>query len=117
MVDFLVKGLVSFVHKGLRMIVCLRGPISEVSERKFETDGSFARIWAMLLDIAKNFEGNILYYCGKVSVAIDALSRKLASEPLRELCLWMATFTPLFGLLEKVQDVEILDENAKMRKF
>ena len=35
----------------------------------------------MLLDMVKDFNGDIFYYTYKVNVIVDGLSQKLANEP------------------------------------
>lgn len=54
-----------------------------------------SRIWAMLQEMVKNFDGEILSYRTKLNVIVDALSWKSANEPLWECCLRTTMFTPL----------------------
>lgn len=70
----------------------------------------------MLLHIVKDFDNEVIYYPDKVNVIGYSFSSKLASEPLRELCLRRTMFTPLLELLEKVHELTFSDENTKCKR-
>lgn len=58
-VEFLVKGLVSFVPEGVGMIVNFRGSASGILEHKVYIFGSFSRGWIMLLNMVKDSQQEI----------------------------------------------------------
>lgn len=117
-VEFLVKGMVSFVPD---KVVTDRHPqrvVTGISYCKFQIYGSSVRSWATMLGMIYSFDGEILQHPDKVNVFVDGdiYSRKPTIELLQELYQRMISFTPLLKLMEKVQGVLFLDENAKCKR-
>lgn len=67
--------------------------------------------------MVQDFNGEIPYYSRKKNVGVNALSLKLASEPLRECCLQMEAFMHLLEMLQKVQKVTFLEKNVKCERL
>ena len=47
------------------------------------------------LDVETDYDCDILYHSGKANVVADALSRKAAAKPMRDICMRMLVTTPL----------------------
>ena len=53
------------------------------------------------LDVVKDYNCEILYHLGKANVVANALSRKVVSTPIRDLCLRMFIVSHLLDMIKK----------------
>ena len=65
------------------------------------------------LDMVKDFDCEYLYHPGKADVVADALSRKVAITPIRDLCLRMVIVSPPLDLIKKVKVEGLKRDNWK----
>ena len=65
------------------------------------------------LDVVKDNDCEILYYPVKANVVANALSRKVVTAPIRDICMRMKVITPL---LEQIQEAQVEAMKEEHRK-
>ena len=65
------------------------------------------------LDVITDYDCEILYHLRKDNVVVDALSRKEASAPIRDVCLRITVITPLLEQIREALVEAIKEEHQK----
>ncbi|CAH1437170.1 unnamed protein product [Lactuca virosa] len=68
------------------------------------------------LDVVKDYDSKILYHPGKANVVVDALSRKVESAPIRDVCMMMTVVTPVLDTIREAQAEAVRPENRKRER-
>ena len=63
------------------------------------------------LNVVKDYDCEILYIPEKVNVVDDALSCKVATAPIRNVCLRMTMITPLLEHIQEAQVEAMMEEH------
>ena len=69
------------------------------------------------MDVLKDYDCEILYHPGKANVVADALSRKAAGSPVRDICMRMTVMSPLLDMIRGAQVDGAKKENWKSEKI
>ena len=60
---------------------------------------------------------SVLYHSGKANVVVDALSRRAAVAPIRDICLRMTVITPLLERIREAQVEGLKEERQKCERI
>ena len=63
--------------------------------------------------MVKDYDCEILYHSGKPNMVVDALSLKVVSAPIWDLCLIMIVVVPILEMIRDTQSEDIKGENRK----
>ena len=65
------------------------------------------------LDVVKDYDSEILYHLGKTNVVANALSRRVVSTLIQNLCFRVTVVTPVLEMIRVAQSEAIKEENWK----
>ena len=66
--------------------------------------------------MVKDYDCDIRYHLEKANIVADALSRKMTSAPIRDLCLRMIITSPLLDLIKDVKFMGLKEGKWKKQK-